>query len=64
MYSKLKQEAYRDLAFAAGQKLNLQRKSSNSFHDKRYHIKVFEYLIECLFMMLKTFCLVACIVVV
>ena len=40
----------------AGQKLNLRRKSSHSFHDKTHSIKVFEYLIGCVFMMLKPVC--------
>ena len=40
----------------AEQRLNLRRKFNKSFHDKRHPIKVFEHLIGCVFMMLKTFC--------
>ena len=39
----------------AGPKLHLRRKSSKAFHDKRHPIKLFEHLIGCLFMILKTF---------
>ena len=40
----------------AGQKLNLRRKSNHFFHDKPNPIKVFEYLMGCVFMMLKPVC--------